>query len=812
MKTLRNILFIIAGGIFLTLIGGYIYYRTQIYPDLPLQAEDRSRLTLMPLPAKAEIDASKLYLGTDFQVEWKGYKDERLERALLRFQEQLGRYTFASNSARESTRLKLSCQNKGGKFPSLDDNESYNLEIGLDGIDLVSSEPAGLMRGLETLLQMLSMDEGRPFMYTGRLDDHPRFPWRGLMLDVSRHFIPKDIILRILDAMAAVKLNVFHWHLTDYQGFRLESKVYPKLHEEGSDGDYYTQEDLREIIEYAADRAIRIVPEFDVPGHSTSWLAGYPELAATASEYEPDTLIGILDPIMDPRKEEVYEFLDKFLEEMTGLFPDPYIHIGGDEVSTKHWNESKQIQAFMREQKIEDNEELQAYFNRRLKEILKKHNRKMIGWDEVFHPEIGNDIVIQSWRSHKSLYEVASAGLSGILSSGYYLDHKLSAAFHYQVDPEVLPGGVNIEPDSNLWQTWKLQIATPGEGMEGEMSLFGSEESYRGFISTDLNTSSFSNVEWEAPKLSFPMTTQFGELSFEASIEGDSMTGKMSLGLLNFDLKGEKIAANDMEGTDFPVFEVVPALTDSQYKQILGGEACLWTEVVDARTVESRLWPRTAAIAEKLWSPQSLTNDLEDMYRRLYVFSDRLNLMGIKHQSYQDEIIGIISDQTNVQQAMVDILKAIEEAKYYNRFSIYETLSTNIPLTRFADAALPENYVARDFNLLTEQLTGKRRSLEAAEEATELLEAWINQYAVIDTVSNPKVKEIKPVSQQLFEAANIALEALNVARNGEFWTPAEREQRLQSLTTLQKEQSGVIIAVYPGFINLVEAVPEPSTE
>src|SRR5262249_10436465 len=168
-------------------------------------------------------------------------------------------------------------------------------------------------------------------------------------LDVGRHFMPVELIKRELDGMAAVKLNVLHWHLTEDQGFRVECRKYPKLHQMGSDGLFYTQDQIRDVISYARDRGIRVVPEFDMPGHSTSWFVGYPELASAPGPYQIERTWGIMDPAFDPTREEVYTFIDGFIGEMAGLFPDDYIHIGGDESNGEHWKKNSAIQAFMRE-------------------------------------------------------------------------------------------------------------------------------------------------------------------------------------------------------------------------------------------------------------------------------------------------------------------------------------------------------------------------------------------------------------------------------------------------------------------------------
>ena len=172
------------------------------------------------------------------------------------------------------------------------------------------------------------------------IDDQPRFPWRGLMLDAGRHFMPLDTVRQTLDGMEAVKLNVFHWHLSEDQGFRVQSKIFPLLQEKGSDGLYYTQDEIRGILAYARDRGIRVVPEFDMPGHAGAWFVGYPDLASGTGPYHIERKWGVFDPAMDPTRESTYAFIDRFFAEMTALFPDAYFHIGGDECNGKEWDAS----------------------------------------------------------------------------------------------------------------------------------------------------------------------------------------------------------------------------------------------------------------------------------------------------------------------------------------------------------------------------------------------------------------------------------------------------------------------------------------
>jgi hexosaminidase len=260
--------------------------------------------------------------------------------------------------------------------------------------------------------------------------------------------MPVEVVERNLDAMAAVKLNVFHWHLSDDQGFRVESKRYPKLQEEGSDGNFYTQAEVRQVVAYARDRGIRIVPEFDMPGHATAWFVGYPELASAPGPYSIERKWGVHRPTMDPTREQTYAFLDAFIGEMAALFPDPYFHIGGDEVEPTQWDSSPSIQAFVRAHRLNNARDLQAYFNQRLERLVKKHGKTVVGWDEVLSPGLPADTIVQSWRGPAALAEAAVQGHRTLLSFGYYLDHLTPAAEHYANDPRGGAAGSQVTPRS----------------------------------------------------------------------------------------------------------------------------------------------------------------------------------------------------------------------------------------------------------------------------------------------------------------------------------------------------------------------------
>ncbi len=260
------------------------------------EAQDHS-INLMPLPAKLQLGSGQLLIDQSFSVAITGHKEARLERAVELFLTQLRRQTGmppidmkVTDSA--GATLVIDCAAGTKEVQELGEDESYKLEISGTAAKLSAPTTLGVMRGLQTFLQLVN-STGQGFAVTAMsIDDSPRFPWRGLMIDVSRHFIPLDVLKRNLDGMAAVKLNVFHWHLSDNQGFRVESKKFPKLQEMGSDGLYYTQDEVRDLIAYARERGIRVVPEFDMPGHSTAWFVGYPELASGPGPYANRTQVG----------------------------------------------------------------------------------------------------------------------------------------------------------------------------------------------------------------------------------------------------------------------------------------------------------------------------------------------------------------------------------------------------------------------------------------------------------------------------------------------------------------------------------------
>jgi hexosaminidase len=621
-----------------------ILFTATIFPQLKTMNSN-----LMPFPYKIFSLEGKFKLEKDFNIIVKGEPDERIYHEASRFLRRLSNRTglffpqdyVTKESQIDKPSMIIDCL-RAGKL-ELKEEEAYTLLIMPDKIELKAITDLGAMHGFETLLQLLSTDEGGYFFPSLNIVDKPRFPWRGLMIDACRHFMPVDVIKRNLDAMAAVKMNVFHWHLSEDQGFRVESKIFPQLHELGSDGLYYTQEEIKDVINYAGKRGIRVIPEFDVPGHSTAWFVAFPELASAPGPYQIERNWGIFDPCFNPANEAVYEFLDKFFGEMAALFPDEYFHIGGDEVNGKHWNANEQIQTFMKQKDIKDNHQLQAYFNKRILEILTKHGKKMIGWDEILHPDMPNNIVIQSWRGHKALVESAQKGYMGILSNGYYIDLIQPAEFHYLNDP---------------------------------------------------------------------------------------------------------IPANS-------------PLSEDEMKFILGGEATSWAELVTYETVDSRIWPRTAAIAERLWSTPDIDN-VDEMYRRLENINYQLEEHGLLHIKNYEMMLRRLTNNNDIS-ALKILVDVIEPVKIYNRHFQGVKYTSYSPYTRIVDAARPESMTARNFRILTNKyLEGNN------ETATPQLISWLtlwrdNHECIKETMLlSPVIREIDSLSQNLAELSELGLETISM--------------------------------------------------
>ena len=773
----------------------------------PVSDGDRALLRVMPLPASAEFGAGALDLRRGLSTVGVRCPDPRVARALVRFGRHLaqvrGRTRGLTGSRADFT---VSCARRAGSVQQPVEDESYTLTVRPGEVTISAQTPYGVLHGLETLLQLVERTDTTLLVPSVTIEDRPRFPWRGLMIDVSRHWMPKEVIFRNLDAMAAVKLNVLHLHLSDDQGFRVESRRFPRLHQAGSGGSYYTQADVREMVAYAAERGIRVVPEFDVPGHTTSWLVAYPELGSGTGPYQLARQYGIHDATIDPTREEVYTFFDRFFGEMAGLFPDPYVHIGGDEVSGKtHWNSNPRIQQFMRERGLEGNHALQSHFNLRLQAILANHRKTIVGWDEILNDDLGRPAVIQSWRSQESLFEAAHRGFEGILSAGWYLDHKLPAADLYRVEPTKLAQVAAIAPDSARWKTWSLRFRA-GEGLiDARMTLFGPPERTTGALEVMGSVRPIESATLDGDSLRLAFISDGGRAELHAEQRGDSLHGTAGMFGITLPFAGKRTGGSDMPGTVIPTFRTIPALTPESERRILGGEAAMWSEVVSAGTIDSRIWPRTAAVAEKLWSPASATVDVDDMYRRLDHVTTVLSARGVTHEtSYPIALRDLLgNDDIEPLRTLVD---ALEEVKQYQRMAFDPAQTLQPELESLADVARPESRTARRFAARVDDMLADTTRRVDVLELREQLTLWRDNHArLVPLLAKARQsQDILALSERLSASAAAGLAALEAIERRQPLPESEVTRCRDVLTRAAAPRAAVTSPAIPAIRSLVE--------
>ncbi len=673
----------------------------------------------MPYPQKVERTQGQLVLGetVGFAVEGKKSAATTALVKILgkRIQQQTGQSLRLKNTSYSNAQLLIRVEDAQPISNYIADwDESYQLNITAAKIELTAKQLVGAQRGLETLLQLIGTDQ-KISLPVVSISDHPRFKWRGLLLDTSRHFFSVATIKRQIDAMAAAKYNIFHWHLTDDQGWRLESKKYPKLHKLASDGEYYTRKQIRDVVAYARARGIQVLPEIDMPGHASAIAVAYPELMSAPGPYAMEYRWGVHKPTLNPANEKVYEFADAIIAEVTELFPFEYVHIGGDEVDPEHWNTNPDIQSFMKAQGLKDHRALQAYFNQRLQKVLQKFQRKMIGWDEIQHKDLPKDIVIHSWRGPDGVSDAVSHGFQSILSTGYYFDQAQTGAYHYRNDP-VPPKPVvieNISSDDTI-HSWRFEMPRKrGKPVTGTFSFIGDDKNIRqAFI--DFTGKSRREVllkHYAKENAVFSLDTWMGPVEFRVNFSANKIHGNAIVGNTPYAISGEKISANfslqnEKKTTavyaqkQLPKTESVAHLSAEQEALILGGEAALWTEIADEQSIDLRLWPRAFIVAERLWSARDL-QDENSMYVRLNsVASWAEKSIGLLHRQQQLTALKKLAGKNEITPVKL-FADMLEPAHYYHRQhekSAYETYSKADPLNRLVDALPAENEYLRQFN------------------------------------------------------------------------------------------------------------------
>lgn len=388
-------------------------------------------LSLMPWPRSISSAEGALKVDDGLVVQWSGYRDPRLERAAQRFRAELGRRTGLPPSGR-GPKLEIAVEAGDPAALTVGAREGYRLVVTGEGARLQASGPAGVLRGLATLRQLVVVGREGFEIPAVVIEDEPRLAWRGLLVDTARHFVGLETLKRQIDAMEATKLNVLHLHLSDNEGFRVESRRLPRLTEVASHGQYYTQDEVRDLVAYAADRGVRIVPEFDVPGHTGAILAAYPELSS--GPVDPTNRIALMGLAMDPTKPETYAFLETLFAEMAALFPDAYFHVGGDEVNAAAWTSNPTIRAYMTERGL-DAHALQRDFFDRVRRIVQGLGKTPVAWEEVAERPVDDGVLVQAWRSSEALTHITGQGNPAIATAGYYLDLLWPGLDYYSRDP-----------------------------------------------------------------------------------------------------------------------------------------------------------------------------------------------------------------------------------------------------------------------------------------------------------------------------------------------------------------------------------------
>lgn len=605
------------------------------------------QLNLMPWPQNIKLSAGTFALSKNFKVNITGNPNPRIFIGATNFVRRLDGRTglFLEQSfltkVNESpeAELQINCT-RNGKI-EINEDESYQLTIASNKIIINASNDLGALHGLETLLQLLQNNNTSFYFPVVEISDSPRFTWRGLMIDAARHFQPVDVIKRNLDAMASMKMNVFHWHLADDQGWRIQLKNHPKLTELASDGNFYTQEEIKNIVTYADERGILVIPEIDVPGHASALLTAYPEIGSKVGEgkitYEVQRNSGIFNATLDPTNPKTYEILSSIFDEVCPLFPGSYFHIGGDENNGKEWNANPVIQQFKKDNNLVNNHDLQTYFNMKLIPMLKKHNKKLMGWEEIMTENMSKDAIIHAWRGTNegqeaggALIKAAKSGYNTVLSNEYYIDLMLGLESHYLNDP--LPKKIILTPEEKA--------------------------------------------------------------------------------------------------------------------RVLGGEAAMWSELVTPLNIDSRIWPRTAAIAERLWSNAEV-NDMNSLRKRLKTISFRLEELGITHIRNKEVILRNISNNQDTR-ALNDFSNLCEPLKNYKRNGGGKKYRMHSPLTLFADACNADASEALDFNVAVSAYLADK-SKENKLIVTNFFKKWIilNSDLIALSANAPLVQPLLPLSKSL---------------------------------------------------------------
>ena len=441
-------------------------------PDLP---------AIIPIPQQLTWTGGRFLLNAETKIELDRQNPEML--SLGELIQSLLPPEAEIESKGQNGRIRIHLQEN-----SKTNREAYSLTVTREEILIEASTNRGLFYGIQTLRQLTATSRDKGSIPCLSLRDSPRFPWRGLHLDCCRHFMPPAFIKKYLDDMALYKLNIFHWHLTDDQGWRMEIKAFPRLTEIGAfrresrdghagekparfdstpHGGFYTQEEIREIVAYAADRFITVVPELEMPGHAQAAIAAYPELGCTGENVEVWTDWGV-SPYIFNLEESTFAFLEKVIDEMVELFPGPYFHVGGDEAVKNQWQSSPRIRERMKELGIDSEAGLQSYFIARMEKHINEKGKQLIGWDEILEGGLAPNAAIMSWRGIEGGIAAARAGHHAVMCPGSHCYYD-----HYQADPETEP--LAIGGYTPLIKAYQFDPVPPGLTQDEARFILGGQ-------------------------------------------------------------------------------------------------------------------------------------------------------------------------------------------------------------------------------------------------------------------------------------------------------------------------------------------------
>jgi|GEM_PF-828900 len=578
-------------------------------------------------------------------------------------------------------------------------SDAYSLEITADEIALRAHTSLGVLRGMQTLSQILVHADawgaaaGGSALPCLKIEDQPAFAWRGLLIDVARHFIELPALLRTVDGMAHHKLNVLHLHLTDDQAYRFPSEAYKKLN---ASGPTYTREELRELVAYAQARGVRIVPELDMPGHTTCWLAAYPHWSLY--EVAPSKRFGVHKGCLNPTSDETYEVIATLLAEFAEVFPDECVHVGGDEVHPQWWSEHQEVRSFMQQRGFDNPRDLQAYFNTRVSDVLAKLGKRMLVWDEAVHERLPKNTLVQAWRGMTARDAVVARGYPCIVSAPYYLDLFYPSDLHTRFEP--------------------LQPIEEAIAAEDQM------------LADERLTHVAGGLEW---------TKQWRD-------------------------RPDDLAAGDAGSAELA-------------SNVLGGEACLWSELVSTQLLDVRLWSRLPLIAELFWSgtvdEPAYTRTAHSL-RSWHACGGPELAVAIGEPLSKDQLDMLAA--SGIDATVAPLLAVLEPSKWYSRLLGSDALAArlqgsempqarpydvNTELCSIACVISPQSFVTAQFTELCERWRAAPLSEQDQKAVSDWISVWQQQKSAVEAlkVDDDIAQQLLALAQRLQHVA-VTVQAL----------------------------------------------------